>query len=143
LDKLQSEKPRVAKQAQENKLAAMPVPQAGEFMSVPKRKDQQMQAKLGSEPADGVGNGVYSDFLHQWCENLQAVYQVVPFDDCVPQFAVGYYNGHITDMQPINSCAATVERSFTAAMDQAVRPPMPTSFGGQQITFIFFLPTRR
>jgi hypothetical protein len=109
-------------------------------MVAPTKKDESMAARLGSEPAEGVGAGAYSEFLHQWCVNLTAVYR--PVDDCTPVFNVSYLNGHITDIQPANNCGVEASTAFTSAMEAAARPPMPTSFGNQQITFIFYAPPR-
>jgi hypothetical protein len=144
LERLQSEKPRIAKKAEENKLFAKPVPHDGSYMAAKKKEDESMSAKLGSEPADGVSNGVYSEFLHQWCENLTAIYPVTVFDNgCRPAFNVGYRNGHVTDIQPADSCAVQVEGAFRAAMNAAEKPPMPTSLGNQDITFVFLLPNAK
>ena len=137
---MQSEKPRVAKKAEQDKLFAKPVPQQGSYSIAKKRDDQSMAAQLGSEPADGVGSGAYSEFLHQWCANLTAVYQAAT--DCSPVFNVSYLNGHITGIEPANTCGVGAQQAFTTAMETAARPPMPTSFGNQQITFVFYAPVR-
>jgi hypothetical protein len=137
---MQSEKPRVAKKAEENKLMAKATPTQSSYMAIKKKEDQAVSAKLGSEPVDGVGSGAYSEFLHEWCENLTAKY--TPVGDCVPVFNVTYENGHILGTEPANSCGVGAAQAFAAAMDAAVRPPMPTSLGNQQITFIFYAPPR-
>lgn len=108
-------------------------------MAVPKKEDQSVAAKLGSEPAEGVGSGVYSEFLHEWAVNVSAVYQPVSMEaDCTPVFDVGYLNGHVLGVEPVDSCGAASEHAFRTAIEAAARPPMPTSFAGQQITIRFY-----
>ena len=140
LERLQSEKPRIAKKAEENKMMAKPTPApTGEYMAVARKQDEAVAAKLGSEPVDGVGNGVYSEFLHQWCQNIVAVYHPPPgTEDCRTSFTLVYENGHVDGIEPADSCSAVAERAFHDAIEEAPRPPMPTSFAGHQIPLIFY-----
>jgi hypothetical protein len=138
-EKLQSEKPREAKKAAENKLFVKPTPAPGEYMSTPKKEDESVAAKLGSEPVEGVGSGVYSQFLHEWAVNVSAVYQPSGGEeDCRPTFDVLYRNGHVNDIEPVDACGAAAQRAFRAAIDAATRPPMPTSFADQDIIIRFY-----
>jgi hypothetical protein len=108
-------------------------------MAVARKEDQAVAAKLGSEPIDGVGSGAYSEFLHQWCENIVAVYHPPPnAEDCTPTFELVYENGHVDGIEPADSCAVVAEQAFRDAIETAARPEMPTSFANHQISLIFY-----
>ncbi len=135
---MQSEKPNVAKKAEENKIFAKPTPQAGSMM-VSKSDDQHVAARLGNEPEEGVGKGAYSAFLHEWANNIAALYNPPPTEDgCSPEFALIYYNGHVVETEPVNACGVASQQAFQYAIMNAPKPPMPTSFAGQQIPLIFW-----
>jgi hypothetical protein len=116
-----------------------PTPAPGTYMSTPKKEDQSVAAKLVSEPIDGVGSGIFSEFLHQWAVNVSSVYQPTGGElDCTPEFDVLYRNGHVNDIQPVDQCSAQTERAFKAAINDAARPPMPTSFADHDIVIRFY-----
>ena len=147
---MQSEKPKVAKKAEENKLFAKPVPVPGTFMAAKKKEDNSVSARVGSEPQDGADSGLYSEFLHQWVENVKALYPNPVVNEAVEEacglaFQVQYNNGHVEDIQPGDNCGNPSDQAFYEAIRRAPRPPMPTSFANQHITFIFYGPgvTRR
>ena len=147
---MQSEKPKVAKKAEENKLFAKPVPQSGTFMAAKKKEDNSVSARVGSEAQDGVDSGIYSEFLHQWVENVKALYPNPVVNEAIEEscglaFQVQYNNGHVEEIQPADRCGNPSDQAFYNAIRQAARPPMPTSFANQHITFIFYGPgvTRR
>jgi hypothetical protein len=138
-EKLQSEKPREAKKAEENKLFVKPVPAPGEYMATPKKEDQAVAAKLASEPVEGVGSGVFSEFLHEWAVNVSAVYQPTGEDTgCTPMFDVVYLNGHVNGIEPVAGCSSASERAFRTAINEAARPPMPTDFANHEIVIRFY-----
>ena len=140
---LQSERPRVStKEATEGRLQDQPPDSRGLPVSPQKSKDDRIAARLGSQPEEGVGTGYYNAFLHQWAENVAAIYQpTVPLGSCRPSFAAGYNNGHITELEPITSCGAA-DDAFRRAIERAARPPMPTTFANRHLV-IQFLDTRR
>jgi hypothetical protein len=126
------------------------VPQSGTYMAAKTKKEESVSARVGSEPQDGVDSGAYSEFLHQWVENVKVLYPVPPVNEaseerCGLAFEVGYQNGHVLDIQPHDDCGNPSDQAFLDAIRQAPRPPMPTSFANQNITFIFYGPgiTRR
>ncbi len=137
---MQSEKPQQAKKAQENKLFAQPVPQQGVFMSTKKREDQSVAAKLSDEVAEGMDSGAYSEFLHQWVENVAAIYDPTAnaARGCAPVMDVLYHNGHVEDVEPHVSCGAAADRLFADAIRNSVKPPMPTSFANEAVPLIFY-----
>jgi hypothetical protein len=142
---MQSEKPKVAKKAEENKLFAKPVPAPGTYMAAKKKEDDSVSARVGSEPEEGVDSGAYSEFLHQWVENVKQLYPPPIVDDateehCGLAFAVEYQNGHVIDIQPHDDCGNPSDQAFGNAIRNAPRPPMPTSFANQHVTFIFMGP---
>jgi hypothetical protein len=135
---MQSEKPKVAKKAEQEKIMATPTPAPGFAIAVKKKTDERVAARLGSEAQEGVGSGAYSEFLHQWAMNVAAVYRPPPSESgCTPSFIVEYENGHVLDTQPEYSCGPASDQAFHDAIEAAPRPPMPTSFAGQQIPIIF------
>ncbi len=121
---------------------ATPTPKAGFAMTVPKKTDERVAAKLGNEAEEGVGSGMYSEFLHQWAVSVGAIYRPPP-GDCTPSFDVEYLNGHVLDIQPRESCGQGSDQAFHDAIEAAPRPPMPTSFGGREITIVFVDTGRR
>jgi hypothetical protein len=138
-EKLQSEKPREAKKAEENKLFAKPVPAQGEYQAVARKEDQAVAAKLGSEPVDGVGSGAYSQFLHDWAMNITQVYQPVGIEDgCTPTFDVEFQDGHVNDVEPMSDCNPAAERAFRAAIKSAHIPPPPIGFLNYDMHFMFY-----
>jgi hypothetical protein len=142
---MQSEKPQTAKKAQENKLFAQPVPQQGIFMATKKREDQSVAAKLSDEAADGMDSGTYSEFLHQWVENVSAIYDPAQnaARGCAPVMDVTYRNGHVEDVEPLQSCGQASDRLFAEAIRNSVKPPMPTSFANAEIPLIFYAGMKR
>lgn len=147
---MQSEKPKVAKKAEENKLFAKPTPAPGSFMAAKKKEDNSVSARVGSEPEDGVDSGAYSEFLHQWVENVKQLYpnpivNEAAEDPCGLAFEVEYNNGHVEDIESRDNCGNPSDQAFGNAIRNAPRPPMPTSFANQHVTFIFYGPgvTRR
>ncbi len=117
---------------------AKPTPAPGFAMAVPKKTDERVAAKLGAVPEDGSGSAAYSEFLHQWAMNVSAVYRPPPSESgCTPSFGVSYLNGHVVDIEPVSSCGPATDQAFHDAIEAAARPPMPTSFAGQQIPIIF------
>jgi len=142
---MQSEKPREAKKAQENKLFAQPVPQQGVFMATKKREDQSVAAKLSDEVAEGIDSGTYSEFLHQWVENVSAIYDPAAnaAQGCAPVMEVVYHNGHVEDVQPARSCGEASDRLFEEAIRNSIKPPMPTSFANEVIPLIFYAGMKR
>jgi hypothetical protein len=142
---MQSEKPREAKKAQENKLFAQPVPQQGVFMATKKREDQSVAAKLSDEVAEGIDSGTYSEFLHQWVENVSAIYDPAAnaAQGCAPVMEVVYHNGHVENVQPARSCGEASDRLFEEAIRNSIKPPMPTSFANEVIPLIFYAGMKR
>ncbi len=147
---MQSEKPRIAKKAEENKLFAKPVPQTGTYMAAKKKEDESISARVGSTPEDGVDSGVYSEFLHQWVENVKQLYPTPVVNEAVEEhcglaFEVEYQNGHVLGIESHDGCGNPSDAAFGNAIRNAPRPPMPTSFANQHVTFIFYGPgvTRR
>jgi hypothetical protein len=136
---MQSEKPREAKKAQENKIFAAPVPQQGLFMATKKREDQSVAAKLSEEAVDGMDSGTYSEFLHQWVEAVQAIYNPPPNPSkCAPVVDVMFDETHVGDITVRRSCDPVTDRLFMEAIRNAHRPPTPTSWQGHEIPLIFF-----
>ena len=110
------------------KLFAKPVDRPGSFMAAPKKKDESVAAKLGSEPQEGVGSGIYSEFLHQWAVNVSAIYNPGSLQSgCLPVFSVGLERGHVVDAEPLRSCGAQSDEAFRVAVLNAAKPPIPTS----------------
>jgi len=142
---VQGGKARVAKKAQENKLFAKPVERQGTYQAAKKKEDESVSARVGNEEQDGVGSDAYSEFLHQWVENVKALYPIPPVDDrfeerCGLAFEVSYSNGHVTGIEPHDNCGNPSDEAFGIAIRNAPRPPMPTSFANQNVTFIFYAP---
>jgi len=136
---MQSEKPNVAKKAEENKIFAKPVPKDGVAMAVTRKEDERVAARLGSEPQEGVGSGAYSEFLHQWAMNVSRIYNPSGVEPgCTPTFDVDYMNGHVYGVEPVDACGDASEQAFRVAIETAPRPPMPTSFGGRHIDIRFY-----
>src|SRR5262249_31765155 len=135
-ERLQSEHPRVAKKAEpDTKIQARPDPIPGWAMAVAKKEDEALAARVGNEPEDGEGSGYFSQFLHEWCDNILAVYRGPPRhnenDRCF--LVVQYLNGHVLDIAPDKSCRnPEIAEALTQAIRDAKRPPMPTSFGGRR-----------
>ena len=118
-------RPKIAKKAEENKLFAKPVPKPGDYMAVPKKEDQRIAARLGSELVEGEGAGAYNEFLHQWSKSVSAAYRPPPTDDdCYPKVEVVYSNGHVLDVEPVTSCGPAVDAALREAVNSAPRPPM-------------------
>ncbi|HLG85618.1 MAG TPA: hypothetical protein VKZ79_00300, partial [Alphaproteobacteria bacterium] len=109
------------------------------------KEDERVAARLGKEPEEGIGSGVYSEFLHQWAVNVSNVYRPPPGadDSCKPIYDVSYMNGHVTDVQPVTTCGEDLDQAFRAAIEEAARPPMPTSFGDHLISIRFYDTGRR
>lgn len=133
---LQSEHPRVAKKAEENKIQAKPVEKQGWAMAVARKADEQLEARADKVPEEGEGSGYFSQFLHDWCQNIMAAYQEPAgprqTENCY--LSVGYYNGHVVDIGPGQSCEnGMIQEALADAVRRAPRPPMPTSFGGQHL----------
>ena len=141
---LQSEKPRVAKKADESKVQKGPVDPQGLAPSRGKKEDERVTARLGDQEEEGSGNGVFSEFLHQWAVSVSAAYRPpARGDGCTPSYDVGYLNGHVMQIDPVDECDPAIDDAFRAAITTAPRPPMPTSFGGRQITIRFYDTGRR
>ncbi len=142
---MQSEKPKVAKKAEENKLFAKPVQQSGTYQAAKTKKEESVSARVGNEPEDGVDSGAYSEFLHQWVENVKQLYPTPPVNEAVEErcglaFVVEYNNGHVVGIEPHDDCGNPSDQAFGNAIKDAPRPPMPTSFANQHVTFIFYAP---
>ena len=136
---MQSEKPKIAKKAEENKLFAKPVDRPGSFMAAPKKKDESVAAKLGNEPQEGVGSGIYSEFLHQWAINVSAVYNPASTEDgCLPVFDVALNEGHVDSAEARRSCGPASDQAFASALRNAPKPPVPISWLQQNITIVFY-----
>jgi hypothetical protein len=136
---MQSEKPKIAKKAEENKLFAKPVDRPGSFMAAKNKKDESIAAKLGNEPEEGVGSGIYSEFLHQWAVNVSAVYNPTSAEDgCLPVFNVELNAGHVAEAEPVRSCGPASDQAFASALRNAQKPPMPTTWQNQQILIVFY-----
>jgi hypothetical protein len=136
---LQSEKPRIAKKAEENKIFAKPTPQEGTYMAAKQKKDESVAAKMGSEPEDGSGSGTYSEFLHQWAINVSALYNpTVSEDGCLPVFDVGLERGHVVEANPVRSCGPDSDEAFRTAVVNAPKPPVPISWLNQPIEVLFY-----
>lgn len=143
MQQLQSEHPRLAKKAEENKIQAKPVPRNGWAMAVARKEDEQLEARASNvEDDEGEGSGYFSQFLHDWCQSVLATYRGPSgSDESGPCYMnVGYENGHVTDVQRGQSCGSeAVSDAFAQAIFNAPRPPMPTSFGNRHISLIFRL----
>jgi hypothetical protein len=138
-------KPRVAKKAQEEggRLTPSPTPQAGLFApTMPRKKDDQQAARLGVQPEDGEGNGVYSEFLARWAKSITDTYNAAPVRyHCFPVLVVGFQNGHVTFAQPDGpkaSCGDAADGALIKAVYDAPRPPPPIGFGSDQQNFVLY-----
>jgi hypothetical protein len=108
-------------------------------MAAPKKKDESVAAKLGNEPQDGVGSGIYSEFLHQWAVNVSAVYNPSSNEEgCLPVFNVVLDEGHVSETEPARSCGPASDQAFASALRNAQKPPVPISWLQQQITIVFY-----
>ena len=134
---MQSEKPQEAKKAQENKLFAKPTPDPGLFMATKKREDQSVAAKLSDEVRDGMDSGVYSQFLHDWVEGVEAIYNP-PDDRCTPILTFNFTSGHVEDIDVRRSCGEAIDQMFISAVRNARRDPTPTSWQDIPIPLIFY-----
>jgi len=93
-------------------------------------------------PEDGEGSGYFSQFLHEWCENIMGVYRGPPRtsedDGCF--LNVAYENGHVGDIEPGKPCSnPNIRDALAEAIRNAHPPPMPTSFGNRPLEFEFWL----
>jgi hypothetical protein len=138
-------KPKVAKKAEEEggTLRPAPAPQAGLFApTMPRKKDQQQAARLGAQPEDGEGNGVYSEFLARWAKSISDTYNAEPVRyHCFPVLVVGFQNGHVIFAQPDGpkaSCGDAADEALIKAVYNAPRPPPPTGFGSDQQNFVLY-----
>ena len=136
--RLQSMKPKVAKKADENKIQATPTPAPGFAMAVPKKKDEAEAARFGKVEEEGEGNGVYSQFLHDWLANILSTYKSGAEQyPCKPRVDIQYLNGHVLDAEPIDTCGGAADRAMVAAIRDAPRPPMPVGMANEQHGFTF------
>ena len=137
---MQSEKPKIAKKAEETKIFEKPTPRdSSSYMAAKTKKDESVAARLGNEPQDGSGSGIYSEFLHQWAVNVSAIYNPGSLQSgCLPVFSVGLERGHVIDTEPVRSCGAHSDEAFRVAVLNAAKPPIPTSWEGQHIDVLFY-----
>jgi hypothetical protein len=136
---MQSEKPREAKKAQENKIFAQPTPAQGLYMATKKREDQSVAAKLSDEAQDGMDNGFFSQFLHNWVENVSAIYEPAPNPNrCAPVLGVSFDQGTVGEISVYHSCGPAADQLFINAVRAAKRDPTPTSWQGREIPLIFY-----
>jgi len=91
-------------------------------------------------PINPAEAGIYSAFLHQWACNVSALYNpVIPSDGkCLPVANVELVAGEVRAVAMVKSCGTASDNAFNAAVRQAPRPPMPTSWAEQQVTVMFY-----
>jgi hypothetical protein len=139
-------KPKIAEKAQDEGgtlQRSPPTPQAGLYApTVPRKKDQQQAARIGAQPQDGEGNGIYSEFLARWAKSITDTYNAAPVRyHCFPVLVVGFQNGHVMFAQPEGpkaSCGDVADEALIKAVFDAPRPPPPIGFGGDQQNFILY-----
>ncbi len=114
------------------------------MMAVPKKEDERVAARVANEEEEGSGSGYFNQFLHDWAASVSAAYRAPPDEDgCTLVVDVVYLNDHLIQFEPVHPCSAAAEEAFVDAIHTAPRPPMPSSWGGQQKVIRFFDTGRR
>lgn len=108
-------------------------------MATKKREDQSVAAKLSDEAQDGMDNGFFSQFLHNWVENVSAIYEPAPNPNrCAPVLGVSFDQGTVGEISVYHSCGPAADQLFINAVRAAKRDPTPTSWQGREIPLIFY-----